>query len=89
LLGIVLSILLVFRTNTAYDRWWEGRKLWGGLVNNSRNMALMMHSLLDRSATADRNFYAKHIANFAIALKEHLRKGVKLEELHYLDNIEL
>jgi hypothetical protein len=28
LLGIVLSILLVFRTNTAYDRWWEGRKLW-------------------------------------------------------------
>ncbi len=29
LLGIVLSILLVFRTNTAYDRWWEGRRQWG------------------------------------------------------------
>jgi len=30
LLGFIISILLVFRTNTAYDRWWEGRKLWGG-----------------------------------------------------------
>ncbi|MDO1446796.1 bestrophin family ion channel [Rhodocytophaga aerolata] len=88
LLGIVLSILLVFRTNTAYDRWWEGRKLWGGLVNNSRNMALMVHSLLEGQATEDRNFYAKHIANFAIAMKEHLRKGVKLEELHHLDPVE-
>jgi ion channel-forming bestrophin family protein len=56
LLGIVLSILLVFRTNTAYDRWWEGRKLWGSLVNNSRNMALMIHSLLEGGATEDRNF---------------------------------
>lgn len=89
LLGIVLSILLVFRTNTAYDRWWEGRKLWGGLVNNSRNMALMVHSLLDREAKNDRDFYAKHITNFAIGLKEHLRKGVKLEELHHLEALEL
>ena len=37
LLGFAISMLLVFRTNTAYDRWWEGRKLWGSLVNNSRN----------------------------------------------------
>ena len=40
LLGFALSLLLVFRTNTAYDRWWEGRKLWGALVNNSRNLAI-------------------------------------------------
>ena len=42
LLGFVLSLLLVFRTNTAYDRWWEGRKLWGSLVNNSRNLAIKL-----------------------------------------------
>ena len=36
LIGFALSMLLVFRTNTAYDRWWEGRKLWGSLVNNSQ-----------------------------------------------------
>ncbi len=33
LLGIVLGLFLVFRTNSAYDRWWEGRKLWGAMVN--------------------------------------------------------
>ena len=32
LLGFVISLLLVFRTNTAYDRWWEGRKAWGTLT---------------------------------------------------------
>jgi putative membrane protein len=81
LLGIVLSILLVFRTNTAYDRWWEGRRQWGGLVNTSRNIALSVHGLLPRTDLVNRGFYAKHVANFAICLKEHLRAGVKLDEL--------
>jgi len=39
ILGIILGLLLVFRTNTAYDRWWEGRRLWGQLVNHSRGIA--------------------------------------------------
>jgi putative membrane protein len=38
--GFVLGLLLVFRTNTAYERWWEGRKLWGQLVNDSRNLSV-------------------------------------------------
>ena len=42
MLGFVISLLLVFRTNTAYDRWWEGRKMWGSLVNNSRNFAIKL-----------------------------------------------
>ena len=45
LLGFAISMLLVFRTNTAYDRWWEGRKLWGSLVNNSRNLAAYAYAL--------------------------------------------
>ncbi len=81
LLGIVLSILLVFRTNTAYDRWWEGRRQWGSLVNTSRNIALSVHGLLPVTDLDNRGFYAKHVANFALALKEHLRSGVKLDEL--------
>ncbi len=40
LLGFVISLLMVFRTNTAYERWWEGRRFWGQLVNTSRNLAL-------------------------------------------------
>ena len=46
LLGFVLSMLLVFRTNTAYDRWWEGRKLLGKMVNDSRNLAIKLHAIL-------------------------------------------
>lgn len=41
LVGVALGLLLVFRTNASYDRFWEGRKLWGGIVNETRNAALM------------------------------------------------
>ncbi len=88
LLGIVLSILLVFRTNTAYDRWWEGRKQWGSLVNNTRTLASMVQISLPAGDRESRFFIARDIANFGIALKEHLRKGVKLEELVHLSETE-
>ncbi len=39
MVGTALGLLLVFRTNQSYDRWWEGRKLWGGMVNTCRNLA--------------------------------------------------
>lgn len=89
LLGIVLSIVLVFRTNTAYDRWWEGRKQWGSLVNNSRALAMMLQATLPASDKDSRVYFARHIANFCIALKEHLRHGVKTEELIRLRHDEL
>ena len=38
--GAALGLLLILRTNAGYDRWWEGRTLWGGIVNQSRNLAL-------------------------------------------------
>jgi ion channel-forming bestrophin family protein len=38
LVGVALGLLLVFRTNSSYDRFWEGRKLWGGIVNETRNL---------------------------------------------------
>jgi ion channel-forming bestrophin family protein len=84
LLGIVLTILLVFRTNTAYDRWWEGRQQWGKLVNDCRNLAVMSHAALPEEDVETRRFLAIHIANFCYTIKEHLRKGPKLEELIYL-----
>src|SRR5581483_1608100 len=39
--GAALSLLLVLRTNAGYDRWWEARKLWGSIVNQCRNLAIM------------------------------------------------
>lgn len=40
LIGAALGLLLILRTNAGYDRWWEARKLWGGMVNQSRNLAI-------------------------------------------------
>ncbi len=79
LIGFVLSLLLVFRTNTAYDRWWEGRKRWGELVNNSRNLAIKISALTDDPEI--RAYFKRMISNYVFAMKEHLREGVKLEEL--------
>jgi putative membrane protein len=79
LIGFVLSLLLVFRTNTAYDRWWEGRKKWGELVNNSRNLAIKISASVTNEE--DRAFFVRMISNYSIALKEHLRKGVTAEML--------
>ena len=74
MLGFVLSLLLVFRTNTAYERWWEGRKLWGSLVNNSRNLAIKLHIILDANDSINRSFFKRAIPTFAEVLKTHLSK---------------
>jgi len=81
ILGFVISLLLVFRTNTAYDRWWEGRRLWGSLVNNSRNLAIKLNTMLPVSNTASRDFFRAMIPNYAFALKNHLRTKYIPEEL--------
>lgn len=73
LLGFVISMLLVFRTNTAYDRWWEGRKLWGSLTNNSRNLAIKLAAFLPAGEKEQRAFFRKIIPAYAFALHNHLR----------------
>jgi ion channel-forming bestrophin family protein len=85
LLGIVLGLFLVFRINSAYDRWWEGRKLWGALVNGTRNFALKLDAYLPEGDTQTREWFSKTTTNFVFACKEHLRKGVKMEELTFID----
>jgi ion channel-forming bestrophin family protein len=81
LLGFAISMLLVFRTNTAYDRWWEGRKLWGSLVNNSRNLALKLDALIPETEKAHRTFFRKIIPAYAYALHNHLHKEQTRMEL--------
>lgn len=75
LLGIILGLVLVFRTNTAYDRWWEGRKLWGALVNTSRALARHLDGMLPASAADRRARYAALLAAYPPALARHLRTG--------------
>jgi putative membrane protein len=74
-------LFLVFRTNTAYDRWWEGRKLWGALVNSTRNFALKLNAYISPESHEDRDWFAKMIPNFIFATKESLRSGVQFNEI--------
>jgi ion channel-forming bestrophin family protein len=73
MLGFVISLLLVFRTNTAYDRWWEGRRLLGSLTNNSRNLAMKLNAVLSEEDINSRVLYRLIIIEYAFALKRHLR----------------
>jgi putative membrane protein len=75
-LGLVISLLLVFRTNTAYERWWEGRKMWGSLVNSSRNLSFKLSILLPNETV----FFNTMISNYAFALKNHLRDQLILSD---------
>jgi putative membrane protein len=72
-LGLVLGLLLVFRTNSAYDRWWEGRKQLGALVNTSRNMAIKLQTYIDEKNYTDKQYAIDLIPAFAFAIKEHLQ----------------
>ena len=76
LLSFVISLLLVFRTNTAYDRWWEGRKLWGQLANTSRNLAIKIAGMTDPNDEETRKFFRRAIPIYAFALKDHLQSKV-------------
>jgi ion channel-forming bestrophin family protein len=80
MLGFVISLLLVFRTNTAYDRWWEGRKLWGALVNNSRNLAIKLSVILKDEH--DRMYFRKLIPGYASILSKHLSNVETSKQLY-------
>lgn len=79
LLGYVIGLLLVFRTNTAYERWWEGRKQWGALVNSSRNFSMQINAILPKEDKDNREFFDTMIRNYVYALKDHLRDSKNMD----------
>jgi putative membrane protein len=84
ILGFVISLLLVFRTNTAYDRWWEGRKLWGAIVNDTRNLALKINAI--HTIKSEKDFFKNTICNFCFSSKNHLRSQAIDQELIFNDS---
>jgi putative membrane protein len=70
--ALVLSPLLTFRNLGAYDRWWEGRRLWGQLINDSRNFAIKLRTF-DAVPAAECRAVVTHVVEFAFALKRRLR----------------
>ncbi len=79
--GLALGLLLVFRTNTSYDRYWEGRKLLGSLTNSTRNASIILNKITPKEDKAAREYYYKMLSSFFYATKEHLRDGVKEEHI--------
>ena len=82
--SIVLGLLLVFRTNTAYERFWEGRKAWGTLVNNVRNLARQIWVAIEEKDPQDievKKSVLRLLPAFAVALKLHLRQEAVNPEL--------
>ncbi|MCC7085146.1 MAG: hypothetical protein IT427_09075 [Pirellulales bacterium] len=86
--GVILGVLMGLRNRAAYDRWWEGRRLWGQLINDSRNLAWKVQSYVPTEEIAAAKI-PQLITGFADALKGHLRNGSQLQEVagfeHELD----
>jgi len=85
-LGLVTGLLLVFRTNTAYDRWWEGRKQLGTLLNTCRCLILKYDAFLEENLPEKRILQQLIIA-FAWSMKQHLRDADYLESGRFLPKI--
>ncbi|MEH1766442.1 MAG: bestrophin family ion channel [Nostoc sp.] len=85
--SIVLGLLLVFRTNTAYERFWEGRKCWGSIVNNVRNLARQIWVSVEEISPEDKEnkiTALNLLAAFAVTTKLHLRGEAVNRELEDL-----
>ncbi len=86
LIGLALGIFLGFRNNTSYDRFWEGRKLWGSVVNNARTLTRQILTLVgpeeqDDDSLAIRKALVYRVIAYVHALRMHLRDDREFEEL--------
>lgn len=73
LVGVALGLLLVFRTNASYDRYWEGRRQWGNIVNASRNLARAASAMMS-AVPSTGNEIRLWTVSFAYALMHRLRE---------------
>jgi putative membrane protein len=85
-MGSAIGIFLAFRTNSAYERWWEARILWGGLVNASRTLARQALTLIDREGnttvpSALQRRLLQLQLGFITAVRCHLRRQNPFPEL--------
>ena len=86
-LTAALGVLMVFRVNRAYERWWEARTLWGDLVNISRNLAVKVRELI-RADRAECREVQQLIVAYSYSLKDHLRQGTTLSSLRGFEGVE-
>jgi ion channel-forming bestrophin family protein len=81
-LGTAISVILSFKLNQSYDRWWEARKIWGSIVNDSRNLVLQLQGFLKPgNEKSIRTIGFRQIA-WCFALGRSLRELEPLENLN-------
>ncbi|KEQ29612.1 bestrophin family protein [Pedobacter antarcticus] len=77
ILGTVISLLLAFKSNQAYDRWWEARTLWGAIVNDTRTLTRQLMTFVSSPDTEDEKAFCIRLAKrqiaWCISLSKHLR----------------
>lgn len=78
--AVILGVLMGLRNRSAYERWWEARRLWGQLINDSRNLAWKIRCFLPREEIRQAKI-PPLIVGFADALRDHLRGGVRLQDI--------
>jgi len=81
LLGIVLSILLGFRNNACYDRWWEARKLWGAMVGEVRSLARAAGSLLGETDLGESGAARRQLLMLTLGFAHSLRGQLRNEDV--------
>lgn len=83
-----LSLLLVFRTNSSYDRWLDARRIWGNIVNRCRDMARQASVFFPEDAAEEKEAFVQWVTLFPIVLMCHLREGQSIKEECRLRNIQ-
>jgi putative membrane protein len=83
ILGTIISLLLAFRSNQAYDRWWEARSLWGSIVNDSRSFARQVIAFIDKTYDGeDKNIMKERIIKRQIAWSYSLSRFLRGQDAH-------
>ncbi len=82
--GLIMGLILVFRLNAGYDRWWEARKIWGNIVNQSRNLAIIV---ANNVSSVDQRVIVKvmnYIAAMPFLVKNGLRNNESVNDIKHL-----
>ena len=82
--GFMMGLILVFRVNSGYDRWWEARKIWGNLVNQSRNLAIIVLNYPKTNNTEWKINLTNYIAALPWLMKSNLRGSKSINEIKHL-----
>jgi len=82
--GLVMGLILVFRVNAGYDRWWEARKLWGNIVNHCRNLVIIIENYLQTGDTKEKSRVINYVAAMPFLVKNNLRGDNSCDDVKHL-----